>query len=239
MRCRLWVALCTAALAVREDMFFGFFFKQTHTHTKRFERWGRLLNGRFLISSSRQRVESKISRARFFYICVFFSVGTLGLLPHYSVYKEMHTLTTQGLDAHSHDLRLHHFAFCSLFFWTRKMSALWRWDGDMGWAKKDRADFFKGCRPRCASGLIVNSQWCQMFYEQSTTFNLFLVRLLLPSLCTFVFYLFKAEIYGSSMEGRTNVTVDGNHRLLFYSSIFVYSRDLFCLSFSVFFFLNK
>lgn len=113
-------------------------------HTKRFERWGRLFNGRFLISSSRQRVESKISRARFLYICVFFfSVGTLGLLPHYSVYKEMHTLTTQGLDAHSHDLRLHHFAFCSLFFWTRKMSALWRWDGDMGWAKRP-GGFFRG-----------------------------------------------------------------------------------------------
>lgn len=31
------------------------------------------------------------------------------------------------------------------------------------------------------------------------------------------------------MERQTNVTVDKNHRLLFYSSIFVYSRDVFSL----------
>lgn len=41
------------------------------------------------------------------------------------------------------------------------------------------------------------------------------------------------------MERQTNVTIDRNHRLLFYSSIFVYSRDLFSLFLSSFFFFEQ
>ena len=133
-------------------------------------------------------------------------------------------------------------------------SAVYRYEyssvsGD-GLNRQTIADF-QGCRPPCTSGSAMNSQWCQMFFEQSTPFNLSLslslclsVSLSLsplspppsPHLFVHFFYLFKAEIYGlyQAWKGKTNVTVDKkkiNHRLLFYSSIFVYSRDLFSLSF--------
>lgn len=166
----------------------------------------------------------------------FFSVGTLGLLPHYSVYKETHTLTTQGLDAHSHDLRLHHFAFCSLFFWTWKMSALWRWDGDMGWAKRT-GRFFEGCRPRCASGLIMNSQWCQMFYEQSTTFNLFLC-VFFSCLFVHLFSIYLKQKYMDRIEhGRANQCYSGRKSQAFILQQYICLLSGSVLSLSVF--LNK
>lgn len=105
-----------------------------------------------------------------------------------------------------------------------------------GWAKQtDDADF-EGCRPPCTSGSAMNSQWCQMFFEQSTPFNLSLSLSSLsppPILFVHFFYLFKAEIYGlyQAWKGKQMLQLTKNHRLLFYSSIFVYSRDLFSLSF--------
>lgn len=126
----------------------------------------------------------------------------------------------------------------SLFFWTWKMSALWRWDGGMGWAKRP-GRFFEGCRPRCASGLIMNCQWCQTFYEQSTTFNLYLVRLLLPSLCTFVFYLFKAEIYGSYRAWKGEPMLQWTEITGFYfTAVYLFTLGI-CFVYLSLFFLNK
>lgn len=64
-----------------------------------------------------------------------------------------------------------------------------------------------------------------------------------PNLFVHVFYLFKAEIYGlyQAWKGKQMLQLTTKrqkkiHRLLFYSSIFVYSRDLFSL---FFFFLKE
>lgn len=80
-----------------------------------------------------------------------------------------------------------------------------------------------------------------MFYEQSTTFNLFLVRLLLPSLCTFVFYLFKAEIYGSYRAWKGEPMLQWTEITGFYfTAVYLFTLGICFVSFSVcLFFLNK
>lgn len=125
-------------------------------------------------------------------------------------------------------------------------SAVYRYEyssvsGD-GLNRQTIADF-EGCRPPCTSGSAMNSQWCQMFFEQSTPFNLslslslFLFCLLPPppiSLYIFSIYL-KQKYMDCIKHGKAKQTLQSTkkkiHRLLFYSSIFVYSRDLFSLSF--------
>lgn len=116
----------------------GYYF--FYTHTKRFERWGRLFN-RFLKSSSRRRVESKISRARFFfYMCVFFRLEPSDCC-----------LTILYIKKRTHSPR--RGWMCTLMvcdcivlpfaLYFSEHERCWRWDGDMGWAKRP-GRFFRG-----------------------------------------------------------------------------------------------
>lgn len=79
-----------------------------------------------------QCVESKISCARSVFSTSVFLVRTLGLLPHYSVYREIHSLTTQSLNTYSHNLQLHYVFHLLFSFLTMKdisvHTAVYRYD---------------------------------------------------------------------------------------------------------------
>lgn len=54
------------------------------------------------------------------------------------------------------------------------------------------------------------------------------------SLCTFSsLYLFKAEIYGlyQAWEGEANVAVDGNHRLFYFTAVYLFTLEICFVSF--------
>lgn len=88
----------------------------------------------FLILSVSQCVESKISCARSVFSTSVFLVRTLGLLPHYSVYREIHTHThtTQSLKTYSHNLQLRYVFHLLFIFLNMKdisiHTAVYRYD---------------------------------------------------------------------------------------------------------------
>lgn len=116
-----------------------------------------------------------------------------------------------------------------------------------GWAKQtDDADF-EGCRPPCTSGSAMNSQWCQMFFEQSTPFNLSLSLSLLfsvspsPHLFVHFFYLFKAEIYGlyQAWKGKQMLQLTKKITGFYFTAVYLFILGICFLFFFFFFGRNK
>lgn len=185
----LWVSLCAAASAASADV----------------------LNDRrevvffclFVLSSCRLKDLSHVSFILRL-VCVW--MGTLGLLPHYSVYKEMHTFATQGV---GDDTSCSCVTLPSLFILCFP-NASKRRDGDSGGGGVGR--------PSTLPHIRINHEFSTMPNVLCAVVQL-LISLVFPSpssLCTFSsLYLFKAEIYGlyQAWEGEANVAVNGNHRL--------------------------
>lgn len=106
----------------------------------------------------------------------------------------------------------------------------------------------EGCRP--APYFRISHEFhndAKCFSEQSTAFNLWFLFCLLPppSLSLYMFSIYLKQKYMDCIKhGKANRCYSWqkhkkNHKLLFYSSIFVYSRDLFSLYIFFFFERNK
>lgn len=167
------------------------------------QKGGRFFFFCFVLSSCRLKDLSHVSFILRL-VCVW--MGTLGLLPHYSVYKEMHTFATQGV---GDDTSCSCVTLPSLFILCF-LNASKRRDGDSGGGGVGR--------PSTLPHIRINHEFSTMPNVLCAVVQL-LISLVFPSpssLCTFSsLYLFKAEIYGlyQAWEGEANVAVNGNHRL--------------------------